>query len=203
MITLVAFVVDHDSVAEPPATMVEGAAVKLPIDAGGGGGPLDVRVTLNAKASPGNSPGALALIVLPETVAVNVSWLPLSCINVSVSVDPFTCPLKGFGVGGSSTTVHTPFSRWSFFDPKAVAVPEIALPVCTSVIVRSPLYVTSGGCRHGAQVLVYLPMYVPVSAESGGCELVSDSVNVPDVVGWAGNDKLIDVAVTAPVSEID
>ncbi len=137
----------------------------------------------------------------PETVAVNVFVRPVR--NVSVKVDPFTRPLKGDDSGGPSTNVHTPFgSRRSFLPPKTVSAPEIVSPVCTSVIVRSPLYVTCGGFPHGVKVVVYLPMYVPVSAESGGCELVSDSVKMPDVTVCA-NDKLIDVALTAPVSGID
>jgi hypothetical protein len=52
MVTVAALTVDHDRVADPPAVIVEGAALKLMID--GGGVPDEVRVMVKENASPGS-----------------------------------------------------------------------------------------------------------------------------------------------------
>ena len=60
--------VDHDSVDESPALIMDGLALKLRI--AGPGVPVDERVIVNVIPSPENCPGTEPLIVLPLIVAV-------------------------------------------------------------------------------------------------------------------------------------
>jgi hypothetical protein len=177
--TALVLMADHDNVAESPELIVDGFAVKLKI--AGPGVAVEERVIVNVKNWPGYVPGEVALIVLPLIVAVKGFGFPFSILTKLIEL-PLICPERNTVVGPESMTVRLPgVLQTSTRSLLIVIDPVIAVPAWIKPPVNTPENGIGGGFPHGTIAPLYVPAYVPVRPDAGGCVLVW--VSVPLTIG--------------------